>query len=95
MDMISAGARRRFAGFGVVAAAVAVVAAGPADARDRARDRDWPNQVNARYRLTFNGFQVGASHDHRDLVPDMGQARGDHAADGAGADDADLHGSFT
>jgi hypothetical protein len=52
-----------------------------------------PDQLHAA--VAAHGFQVGASHDHRDLVPDMGQARGDHAADGAGADDADLHGSFT
>lgn len=55
MVMLDAGKRRRFSAFGILAAA-SILSADPAAARDQA----WPNQVNARYRLTFNGFEVGA-----------------------------------
>lgn len=55
--------RRRLARSGALAATIAALVAGPAagdQARDQARDQAWPNQVNARYKLTFNGFEVGA-----------------------------------
>jgi hypothetical protein len=56
MGTSKAGGRRRSSAFNIVAAAAAVLAIGPAAARDMA----WPNEVNARYRLTFNGFEVGS-----------------------------------
>lgn len=56
MDMSRAGARRRFSVFSVLTAATVALTIGSAAAGDMA----WPNQVNARYRLTFNGFEVGS-----------------------------------
>lgn len=56
MGLSKAGALRRFSAFCVLAAATAAMAMGSAVARDIA----WPSEVKARYRLTFNGFEVGA-----------------------------------
>jgi len=55
MKWSRASTRWRFSAVGGLVATAAVVAAGTAAARDIA----WPNAVNARYRLTFNGFKVG------------------------------------
>lgn len=50
-----AGARWRRPAFSLFAVAAATLTVAPASARDL----PWPNQVEARYRLTFNGFDVG------------------------------------
>lgn len=55
MPTSKAGARRRRTAFSLFAAAIAAGIIAPASARDLA----WPNEVDARYRLTFNGFDVG------------------------------------
>jgi hypothetical protein len=53
--MSKAVAQRRGAVF-ILIAGIAVMLAGPSSA---ARDSAWPNEVKARYRLSFNGFDVG------------------------------------
>jgi hypothetical protein len=50
-----AGARWRRPAFSFFAVAAATVAVAPASARDL----PWPSEVKARYRMTFNGFDVG------------------------------------
>jgi hypothetical protein len=50
-----AGARWRRSAFSLFAVAAAILAVAPASARDL----PWPSEFVARYRLTFNGFDVG------------------------------------
>ncbi|HVJ78324.1 MAG TPA: DUF3108 domain-containing protein [Hyphomicrobium sp.] len=52
------GARRRLLAFGLFALGTAAIAATLAPAV--AREQSWPTEVKARYRLTFNGFEVGS-----------------------------------